>query len=370
MIGIYKITNKVNNKIYIGQSINIAERWREHRYRYNRVEETSYNYPLYRAFRKYTLDNFSFEIIEECTFEELDKRETYWIQYYNSILPNGYNQNYGGGGRIVYLKPVYQYDLFGRFIQEYPNASIAASKTGNTLDNIRDCLNKRNNMVQTQGYQWSYVKTDNIGHHPKYTPVICFSLQGEKIAEYHNFEAAIKATSIDPRVLKTACDNHTPTYSHQWRYWDENPDLTKLPPVEPYQNGKRAVNQYDLNGNLLHTFSSITEASNQTSIGTAHIITVCKKIEKSAGNYVWRYADEDTGDNKYQANYNTKNIGQKHAVKQYDLNDNYLNTYESIKTAGLAIGRTKNLAGISLCCSGKRKTAFGYKWRYVDEEEQ
>ena len=86
MIGIYKITNKINNKVYIGQSIHIEERWKQH------INATiSGEQVLYKAFRKYGLENFTFEIIEECLQSKLDEREIYWSKQYNSLVPNGYN---------------------------------------------------------------------------------------------------------------------------------------------------------------------------------------------------------------------------------------------------------------------------------------
>lgn len=97
MIGIYKITNKVNGKVYIGQSVNIANRWKQHRKTPYNPNDKSYDLPLYRAIRKYSLDNFSFEVIEECTIEELDSKEIYWIKYYNSTnTEKGYNLKEGG----------------------------------------------------------------------------------------------------------------------------------------------------------------------------------------------------------------------------------------------------------------------------------
>ena len=83
--GIYKIQNKINNKCYIGQSINIDRRWKEHKRKYY-FEDTKF----YRAIRKYGLENFEFSIIEECSPEDLDERENYWIVYYNTI-EEGYN---------------------------------------------------------------------------------------------------------------------------------------------------------------------------------------------------------------------------------------------------------------------------------------
>lgn len=92
MIGIYKITNLVNNKVYIGQSIHILDRLAQHwRTAFNNNHHC-YNYPLYRAIRKYGIENFKYDILEETSVEQLTIREQYWIDYYNSLNPNyGYN---------------------------------------------------------------------------------------------------------------------------------------------------------------------------------------------------------------------------------------------------------------------------------------
>ena len=90
--GIYKITNLINNKCYIGQSTDIIGRWRHHKAASKNEMSNSYNYPLQRAFRKYGIENFSFEIIEECLKSQLDQRESYWINYYEALGDKGYNQ--------------------------------------------------------------------------------------------------------------------------------------------------------------------------------------------------------------------------------------------------------------------------------------
>ena len=95
MIGIYKITNKCNNKCYIGQSTNIEKRWKNHLSVLNNSNDHCYNYPIYRAMRKYGVDNFMFELLEECSADFLDIREQYWIEYFDSYK-NGYNQTIGG----------------------------------------------------------------------------------------------------------------------------------------------------------------------------------------------------------------------------------------------------------------------------------
>lgn len=97
---IYKITNKINGKCYIGQTIKPANTiWKEHCARAFYPHETCQRKSLYRAMRKYGLDNFNFEVLQDNieTHEQLDKAEIYWIDFYNSFI-NGYNETFGGQG--------------------------------------------------------------------------------------------------------------------------------------------------------------------------------------------------------------------------------------------------------------------------------
>lgn len=97
MCGIYKITNMKNNKMYIGQSVNIESRWKKHRTGPFSENNNQYNSSLYRAIRKYGIQNFRFEVIEECSKENLNDREIFWIGYYYSNNPDiGYNLTSGG----------------------------------------------------------------------------------------------------------------------------------------------------------------------------------------------------------------------------------------------------------------------------------
>ena len=84
MIGIYKITNLINGKSYVGQSIHIERRWQEH----CQLASTS---QISKAIKKYGKENFLFEILEQCSIEELNNQENYWIAHFDTIVPNGYN---------------------------------------------------------------------------------------------------------------------------------------------------------------------------------------------------------------------------------------------------------------------------------------
>ena len=100
---IYKLTNKINKKIYIGQTNNFKKRMNSHKSVAYNTNATSYNLPLYCAIRKYGWDNFLKEVVEEINDNEsqsfVDERERFFIQYYNSLISqNGYNITVGGQG--------------------------------------------------------------------------------------------------------------------------------------------------------------------------------------------------------------------------------------------------------------------------------
>lgn len=99
MIGIYRIINLVNGKSYIGQSTNIKRRWNNHRSACFNTKDHAYDYPIYKAMRKYGLNNFKFEVLEECKIEDLDSKEREWINYFDT-LNSGYNQSIGGNGNF------------------------------------------------------------------------------------------------------------------------------------------------------------------------------------------------------------------------------------------------------------------------------
>ena len=91
---IYKVTNKINGKCYIGQTVKAVEK----RYKRHIVDSKKDNYCFHRALRKYGIENFEIEIIEDnIPLLNLDEREIYWISYFDSYyMNNGYNMTYGG----------------------------------------------------------------------------------------------------------------------------------------------------------------------------------------------------------------------------------------------------------------------------------
>lgn len=89
---IYIIKNNINDKVYIGQSKNPHRRFIQHLCNGNRLLDSL---PIHLAINKYGKENFYYEILEK-DIENYNEREQYWISFYNSQSPNGYNISEGG----------------------------------------------------------------------------------------------------------------------------------------------------------------------------------------------------------------------------------------------------------------------------------
>lgn len=99
---IYIITNSINDKVYIGQTIqSLKDRWYEHCRAACSKNEADMH--IKRAILKYGKENFTIKELERCTIEELDEREIYYIGLYNSFV-KGYNSTKGGKSGAKPLK--------------------------------------------------------------------------------------------------------------------------------------------------------------------------------------------------------------------------------------------------------------------------
>lgn len=91
---IYSVRNTVNNKRYIGQTFSLSQRKYQH---FSEGKKGSSDHPLYRSMQKHGIENFVFEVIEECIDDSINEREIYWIAYFDSTnRNNGYNLSRGG----------------------------------------------------------------------------------------------------------------------------------------------------------------------------------------------------------------------------------------------------------------------------------
>lgn len=157
--GIYKYENKINHKIYIGQSIRIQARLKQHLQSAYNKNSKDHKLPIHQAILKYGIENFNISILEECSQEKLNEREVYWIKYYNSYK-NGYNATEGGNESHIHLgKPIELYDFQGNYITEYSNITEAAKALKVSRNTIYSILH--GNRLSTKGFQFKLKEDTN-----------------------------------------------------------------------------------------------------------------------------------------------------------------------------------------------------------------
>ena len=157
---IYKITNTINGKFYIGQTIqNVKERFYQHCA--TKCSKAVSNMAIHRAIKKYGKSNFTVEVIEEVESTNLNDRERYWIRYYDSYN-NGYNSTEGGQDGIKLFKNLDTESI----VREYKSGK-SLREIGRLFNvdkqTIKDLLVRNNiNLRTTRTYKLSQKDREDI----------------------------------------------------------------------------------------------------------------------------------------------------------------------------------------------------------------
>ena len=273
--GIYKITNKINQKIYIGKSIRIERRWSEHKAEINNLNNQSH---LYRAMRIYGLENFLFEIIEICPNDNsiLSEREKYWIQYFNSYQ-TGYNETKGGEGIFKYdPKEIYKLWDNGYSILEITQIMHCEQQT--VYNNLKNYPTYSTEESKRRANPHRKQKIKELAIEKLSYPVYQYDLEGNFIAEYSNLSEAAKhfGYDIDNSITKVINNSDRKiAYGYQW-------SKEKVEKMPPYQT-KGKIGVYNINTGK--TFSSIREAAKWANIDKECIRRVLNGQRKTAGKH-------------------------------------------------------------------------------------
>lgn len=217
---IYMHKNKINGKVYIGQTYTPLEiRFGKGGWKYHGCKL------FWNAIQKYGWSNFECIILEEfvANADYANEREKYYITLYNSMNPNyGYNIQAGGHEQTRLSKRCYKYSMDGYYIEEYESLTEAERQNGVPHGHISECC--RGVRKSAAGFQWSYEKTDYIGEYtPKKTRAIKvyeYSLDGEYIAEHDSaLSAGLKYGAVNGAHITDCCKGkRKSTYNRQWRY--------------------------------------------------------------------------------------------------------------------------------------------------------
>ena len=266
-IGIYKITSPTN-KIYVGQSTNLKKR--EEDYQKLRCDKQP---KLYNSLIKHGWEQHIFEIIEECSLEQLNEREIYWGMYYNVLEEDGLNLRLG--------------DARGKCSEEMKQ-KIGLSNSGPKPEGFNQKLSKS---------------------------VLQFDKQGNLIAEYTSYNNAVKITGLRLAEVLRGAVKTAGGYIFKYKDdWDGNPptikphgtlgkpsslkgrvsptkgkSINKKPKTEEFKNKlSKPILQLDLEDNILKEFKSQTEVKQLLNIDPQNVL---RGKTKTAGGFVWKYKE-------------------------------------------------------------------------------
>lgn len=327
IIGIYKIENLINHKCYIGQSIDVHRRWTDHKRLYKVETDAGYNYPIYRAFRKYGIENFSFELLEECLASELNEKEKMYIRKYDSFF-NGYNQSFGGDSKCSRPKEniIKVFDLLQTTTLTHPEIA-------------KEC-NVSKSLVQG-------MNVGRVWHNDDFD----YPLQ-----KGVNKSNAKKEKSTQPK--KKIIKNDRPYSKH-----DNCPICggKKRKASKMCQSCAKfsAVNKNKPSKEEL--FNLLTENPNFELIGRKYNVS---------GNMVRKWCKQYKIPFK-TSEYKIKEVKETNPQPQYSINMIDTNTYQVVKTFESAAEAERYIRKRSAnrhileVCRGKRKTAYGYMWEFA-----
>lgn len=317
MASIYIIKNTINNKVYIGQTtqpINI--RFTNHKMA-SRVEDTK----LYRAIRKYGEDKFYIELLEgNVSIEELNKREQYWIQFFNSYY-NGYNSTLGGdGARYLDYELIYNYWLQGYNLTDISKICAIGRDTVSRI--LRGSYNITSEEIRNRGYISNYKITPEFIIEQWYKGLTPNQISTQFGGDTNTIKKVLYKIGLTDKDFKARSDEHQRILKDEkiLELWQSGLNITQ---IEAIGGNKNTIRNILLKNGI--TGEDIDKRKRQT----------CNKNAKP--------------------------------VVQLSLNDEYIATFPSAKVAGESLGKPST--SICGCCNhkSKYKTAYGYKWVFLEE---
>ena len=303
---IYKISNDINDKVYIGKTINsLKERWSQHTGTH--LYDDSH---FHRAILKYGKEHFFPEVLEDnVSDKDLADREIYWISYYDSYF-NGYNSTLGGEGALKFPKE--------KVLKVYFKNKQNKIKT---LEELGCCNQVLNRILREENLS----TRQRAAHSHKEI--------AEFYLEYQNIEKVMEICQCGRSIV-----------------------LDSIKEFNIDTHYKRAIYQIDKNTyEILGTFNSIHEAAKilfNDIEKSKNINAVCLGKNLTAYGYKWAYVE----------NFDIEKIKSKkpnYKKKPVRCIETGI-VYESA-TAAKEIGGSK----VSAVCRGERQTAGGYHWEFV-----
>ena len=278
---IYKISNDINNKIYIGKTLfSIQKRWKQHLHNAQYRDDLQH-IPLYNTMRKYGKEHF---FISEVEFVEdyhlLSQREQYWIAYYDSYLC-GYNATKGGDGSLLY-----DYDYIWDLWTQGLTIKQISTTVGCNDFVVRTVLDLYN--VPTEERVDRSYKDQEASYAPYKRAVEQLDVNTEQtIQSFSSIADAARTLNCDSSSISKACKQEGKVYcGFKWRYKNDASYIKKDFTSKP-------VCKLDLKtGEVIETYPSISEAARSVNGDSSYISKVCKGKQYSSKGFRWCYLQD------------------------------------------------------------------------------
>lgn len=353
-----------NGKRYIGQTCQEPEkRWNNG---WGYVGQPYFK----RAIDKYGWESFRHEILAVCHTKEMaDLLETHLIAFFDTRNHSkGYNLTAGGGGWL------------GMTCSEETKRKISEANTGNTWDDERkktwsEAMSGSGNPMYGRHHSketCERMSRDRKGksispelrefrtnvlitvNKKKRIPIRQLDLDGNVIATYAGMAEAEEATGFNHSGIWSVCrGKHDKAYGYRWEYVDDKLREQAEAVRRNRSTTCMAVIQYSLDGTELARFKSLSAAERETGVHRDGISDCIHSGSETYGGYVWRFDGEQQGD------------ADKTAVVQLDKHGKRIAEYGSLIEASSHTGIPRYQ--IRNCCRGRKKSAGGFVWEFMDE---
>lgn len=280
--GVYGIA--INNKLYIGSSLDVKRRWVQHKS--NLTRNCHCNQKLQHAYNKHK--KIKFFMLEECNVEKLCLKEKEWFDklnpFYNIQVPlTNFN-----------IKPVYKFTLEGKLIKKYASAIAAANELLISYSNIQHAAQEKEKFTKSAGgFLWSYTNTINSYIDLKWVKLYVYDIEGTYLNEFESVSEACRKLfpnknfqTINKQIY-LVCQNKACSIDGLRFSFDKvnklnNKNLLAVtryfPVVQCSYNNKKQIK----------TWNTTKEAAVSLGIKTSEITNAIKKNRRTAGYYWYR----------------------------------------------------------------------------------
>lgn len=282
---VYKATNKINGKSYVGITrVSVDWRWNAHICSAFTESYKDHDCVFHKAIRKYGIDSFYVETVEESNDEDLPNLERKYIELFDTFLPNGYNMTRGGDGHWTH-----DYNEIMRLWNEgYSQCEIVMLYSRKIARNTIAKILRINGVSEDEICERSNVaiarsKIKRVYQYDRNT--------GDFIKTHYSVSEAAKEVGGNlHNIAQSARGSTKSSYGYLWSF----KKVDRMEPIRIDNNGSHLIGRYDLNGNIEEIYTSATAASRNNGIERRKMTILCDNKAEYNGK-IWKYIDTTGG---------------------------------------------------------------------------